>query len=484
MPSYTSTAITSDEQSVPIAVDLDGTLIKTDLLVESFLALIKQSLWWLFLVPWWLMRGKAYLKQQIAERLEIDASTLPYQTEFLAFLRAKRTRGIKLVLATAAHRRHAEAVAGHLGIFDEVIATEYPTNLSGRKKLQYLIERFGEKGFDYAGNNRVDLIIWQHARTAIVVNAKAGVRKNVQRIAKLEHVFNEPPSGLLAYVWALRPHQWVKNILVFIPLIAGHRLLENGALLNTILAFVAFCLTASSAYLFNDLLDLTADRQHPRKRIRPFASGTLPAVHGLVMVPVLLIGAGAIAAMLPPNFAVTLALYYGVTLGYSFKLKNYAMLDVLALAVLYTLRIIAGSAAYPTMPYFWLLAFSIFIFLSLALVKRYTELLTLQSEGHDKSWGRGYQVSDLFVLLAAGLASGYIAVLVLALYINSPTVQVLYSRPEVIWLLCPLMLYWISRIWMITHRGDMSDDPIVFTFRDGTSLKIGVLCAGVVMLAL
>lgn len=473
----------SARENRPLAVDLDGTLLKTDLLVESFLGLLKHNFLLIFFVPWWLLRGKAYLKERIAQRVDIDVEALPYQFEFLSFLVAEHAKGRKLILATASHRRYADAVARHLGIFERVIATEYPVNRSGREKLQYLVQRYGEKGFDYAGNARIDLNIWPHAQKAILVNPDWGVRAAAQRCADVANVFADPPGGLAVYLRALRLHQWVKNVLVFVPILAAHRIFSSADLWNTTLAFLAFCLTASGAYLLNDLLDLDADRKHPRKRNRPFASGDVPVIHGLLLAPLLLVVAAGISAALSPYFAGVLALYYGITLTYSLKLKGHAMLDVMVLAGLYTLRIIAGSLAVEAMPSFWLLGFSMFIFLSLALVKRYSELLTMSRAGRDKATGRGYQVGDLIVLMAAGLSSGYLAVMVLALYINSPQVQVLYSRPEALWLVCPLALYWISRIWMITHRGDMHDDPIVFTFRDLPSLLIGVICAGIGLVA-
>ncbi|MFM8333617.1 MAG: UbiA family prenyltransferase, partial [Candidatus Methylumidiphilus sp.] len=468
---------------IPLAVDLDGTLIKTDILVESFILLVKRHFWKAFLIPLWLTRGKAYLKEQIALCVDIDAKHLPYHAEFLGFLVAEHEKGRKLVLATASHRRLAAPIATHLGIFDAVLATEYPDNLSGAKKRDRLIEQFGEKGFDYAGNGLPDLKIWPHSRKAILVSPNAGVEKKLRAMASPDRVFPKTANKAAASIRALRPHQWVKNTLIFVPLLAAHLLSDQAAILHTLLAFMAFCCAASSAYILNDLLDLSADREHPRKRNRPFASGQIQATSGFLMALVLFASAFGIASALPGYFLAISGIYYIITLAYSFKLKTYAMLDVLSLAGLYTLRIIAGAAAIPSMPSFWLLAFSMFMFLSLALVKRYSELLTMRHEGKEKTAGRGYQTGDLIVLMSAGLASGYLAVLVLAMYINSPQVQILYKLPEAIWIICPIMLYWISRIWMITHRGDMPDDPIVFTFRDKVSLIIGVVCAGVMLVA-
>jgi 4-hydroxybenzoate polyprenyltransferase len=476
--------IMPEHEWVPLAVDLDGTLIKSDCFLESLLGLLKVNFLWLFVVPGWLARGKAYLKQQIAERVTLNPKLLPYQTDFLEFLKEERAKGRELVLATAAYRNHAESIADYLGIFDKVIATEYPENLSGERKLRRLLDLYGDKGFDYAGNARVDLRIWPWARAGIVVNPESGVLNPARKETQVLEVFRDSTGGLPAYIKAIRIHQWVKNVLIFVPLLSGHLVFDHTALINSLAAFVAFGLAASSAYVLNDLFDLEADRAHPRKRKRPFASGRLSIFHGLILAPALLLMAAAIATMLPTYFGWVLAVYYVTTLLYTFKLKRYATLDILALAGLYTLRIIAGAAAIGIMPSFWLLAFSMFVFLSLAQIKRSSELLTLQREGRIDVAGRGYIIDDLAVVMASGLASGYAAVLVLALYINSPQIQVLYKHAEFVWLLCPLMLYWINRMWMITHRGDMHDDPIVFAFRDRTGLLLGFLAAIVLLLAI
>jgi len=464
-----------------LVVDLDGTLIKTDLLVETALILLKQSPFSLALLAIWLTRGKAHLKEQIAERAEIDAASLPYNREFLDFLRAEHAGGRKIWLATASHRKLAEQVAAHLGIFDRVLATENGHNLSGKAKLDALVSSLGPNGFDYAGNALVDLRIWPQARRALVVHPERGVETAAARRFTVERVFPREKSCWRACLKALRLHQWVKNVLIFVPLLLAHRAHELPLVVDSVIAFLAFGMTASSAYVLNDLLDLTADRHHPRKRHRPFASGDLAPSAGFWLVPSLLLGAGALTTLLPRAFAVVLIIYLAGTLAYSFRLKHHPMLDVMTLAGLYTLRIIAGVVAVALAPTFWLLAFSVFVFLSLALVKRYSELRVMQREGKQEARGRGYQVGDLTILSAAGIASGYLAALVLALYVNSPEVLRLYRTPEAIWLLCCLLLYWVSRMWMITHRGEMHDDPIVFALTDGPSLVIGALAAAIVI---
>jgi 4-hydroxybenzoate polyprenyltransferase/phosphoserine phosphatase len=459
----------------PLCVDLDGTLIKTDLLIESCFALIKQNLLAIFLIPVWLLQGKSRLKQEIARRVELDVTVLPYQLDFLAYLREEQARGRRLMLVTASPMKFARQVAEHLGLFDDIIATEDNINLSGKYKRERLEAICGKRGFAYAGNARVDLAIWPYGHEAILVNPGRGVHRAASKLVRVARVFDDRTKQLPAYLHALRLHQWLKNILVFVPLFAAHRVNDISLLIQALVGFLAFGLCASSVYVLNDLLDLAADRHHPYKRERPFASGRVLLLNGAMLVPVLLTAAFAMGLWLPSEFLPALGLYYALTLAYSLKLKQIVMLDVLVLAGLYTMRIIAGAAAVEIVPSFWLLAFSMFIFLSLAMVKRYSELVVMQRDGQDTAAGRGYQVDDLIMLQSLGAASGNLSVLVLALYINSTNVQILYSRPEVIWLLCPLLLYWISRVWLKTHRGEMHDDPVIFATQDRVSRVLAVV---------
>ncbi|MCB1825973.1 MAG: UbiA family prenyltransferase [Candidatus Competibacteraceae bacterium] len=476
----------SDSILPPLCVDLDGTLINTDLLVESFFLLLGKHPLLVLFVPFWLLRGKARLKQELARRVEPDAATLPYHPAFLTWLRQQHAQGRRLVLATSAAESFARQIADHLGIFSQIIATTDDVNLSGSRKAERLCERFDERGFDYAGNGMVDVAVWGRARQAILVNPARGVREQAARVAAITAVFDDR-EGARPTPWfkALRVHQWLKNVLVFVPLLAAHRIDEVALLFQAVLAYVAFGLCASSVYLLNDLLDLPADRQHPRKRLRPFAAGQLPVLAGAWLVPALLVLAFLLAGItLPPLFSSVLLGYYALALTYSLYFKQIVMLDAVVLAALYTLRIIAGATATGIVPTFWLLAFSMFIFLSLALVKRHAELLALREMRHGMAWGRGYQVDDLQLLQTLGGASGYLSVLVLALYINSSTSQVLYRHPEAIWLLCPLLLYWISRVWLKTHRGEMHDDPVIFAVQDRVSQVLMGIGAAIVWLAL
>jgi len=465
----------------PLIVDLDGTLIHTDLLVESALGLLHQNPFQVFnLVPS-LLRGKAQLKHEIAKRVDFNAQWLPYNTPLIAWLREEAKRR-PVLLSTASDLRLAQAVADHLGFFSEVIASDGVTNNAGRRKAKELVARFGEKGFDYVGNDTVDLEVWKHAHAAVVVSDSSSLKSKAAQLCPITQEFHSAKAGLRVWLKALRVHQWVKNVLVFVPVLAAH-LLFTPASLKSAYAFVCFGICASSVYLLNDLLDLPADRRHPTKRKRPFAAGTLPALHGAIVMPLALISAFTLSIPLGLNFALVLGGYYLLTLTYSFYFKRKVMLDVIVLAGLYTIRLLAGSAAIGIAPSFWLLAFSMFVFLSLAMLKRYTELQSMKLEGRIGAKGRGYHVDDLPLVQSLGGASGYIAVLVLALYIDSAQSQALYRHPYLLWAICPIMLYWISRAWIIAHRGVMHDDPVVFAIRDRTSQLLMIVAAAAMFLA-
>ena len=461
-------------RSLPLCVDCDGTLIRTDLLHESVLLLAKSSPLSLLKLPFWLLKGKAHLKQQIAQRVSLNAQTLPYDPEVLDLIRHARAQGRSVVLATASPRGQAEAIAAHLDLFDRVEATDALINLAGPNKAAHLESLFGRGGFDYAGNSRADLPVWAVSAGAIVVSSSQSLHKAAAASVSVLQVVKQLPRSLKVYAKAIRVHQWLKNLLVFVPVLAGHQL-SAGPITAALLAFAAFSLCASAVYVINDLLDLSSDRVHARKRNRPFASGALPISHGLVMAPGLLLASALIAAQLPIAFAGTLVAYFAVTCLYSFWLKNQVIVDVLMLASLYTSRIIAGSAATSIVPSFWLLAFSMFMFLSLAIVKRYSEMLVVIQQNKTKAAGRGYVVSDLPVLVSLGSAAGYMAILILALYVNSPDLNGLYPRRWALWLVLPPLLYWISRVWMKAHRGEMHDDPVVFAATDKQSWVIAVL---------
>jgi 4-hydroxybenzoate polyprenyltransferase/phosphoserine phosphatase len=461
--------------TVPLCVDLDGTLVNTDTLIEAAFLLIKARPSTLLQLPGWLLRGKAYFKQRIAELAELDVASLPFNEALIEFLRAEKRSGRHLVLATGANERIAGHVSSHLGFFDEVLASTVDENLTGVRKRDKLVERFGERGFDYASNDRVDLKIWPHARGAVVVNATAAVERLAQRESNVVKTIPRRGQGLVDYLKCIRIHQWAKNALVFIPLLTSHQFGNLGLVFDALVAFISYSLCSSSVYVLNDALDLPSDRAHPTKRHRPLAAGRVSIKHAVLMIPLLTVASFALALCVNPGFVAVLAFYYVMTVGYSFVFKARAVVDVLVLAGLYVLRVIGGAEAIGVHVSFWLLAFSMFIFLSLALVKRSSELIAMKEDRRTKPAGRGYRVTDLEYLHSMGTSSGYLAVLVLALYIHSADMLVLYAQPQVLWLLCPLLLYWISYVWLKTGRGEMHDDPVLFALKDRQSRVIGAL---------
>lgn len=469
--------------SVPLCVDLDGTLIFSDLLWESLVQLLRRNPFFVVLLPFWLLKGRAWLKRQIAARARIDASTLPYNKPFLEFLREEKQRGRQLLLVTASDRQLALQVAGHLNIFDEVLGSDGKINLRGTHKGDVLAARFGERGFDYAGDSKVDFPVWSRSREAILVNPKGSLARAAGEQGRFGKTFTSTRAMGPALVQTLRPHQWVKNIIIFVPLVTSHRLLQMDALGSGVLAFLAFCLCASALYTLNDLLDLEADRHHPTKSRRPLASGRLSLLWGFVLPPLLLGASVFVAILVSLPFLGVLVLYGLMSAAYSWRIKQVTLLDVFVLAGLYTMRLIAGHTAAAIEYSVWLLAFSMFVFLSLALMKRFQELRPLRLQNKTDVKGRGYVAGDLELVTALGTVSGYLSVLILALYVNSDQVRLLYRRPTLLLLICPLLLYWISRVWMIAHRGLMHDDPVVFALKDAWSYVVAVLILLVVWFA-
>ncbi len=458
-----------------IAVDLDGTLLNSDALHESVFALLRESPLKIFALPFWLIQGKALLKAKIASNVTLDVATLPYNKPLIEWLTQEREQGRQIVLCTASDQHIAEAVASHLGIFDGVLASDGLQNNAGTQKRALLEARYGVSAYDYAGNAAVDLKVWAGARQAIVVNASDALIKEAAQVASVSKVFPPQPIRMTDWCRVFRVHQWLKNLLLFVPLLAAHQIGQVHELLTVTLAFIAFSLCASAVYMANDLLDLESDRRHPNKRHRPFASGLVPIQYGAMLAPLCVVIGFGLGLMIGQAFAAWLFLYLVLTLAYTLCLKRMILVDCLLLATLYTIRIIAGAAAVLVPLSFWLLAFSIFIFLSLAFVKRYAELQVQALAGNDHAPGRGYAVSDAPLVQTLGVSSGYAAVLVLALYLHSETVMQLYARPELIWFAVPLMLFWVSWVWLKAHRGQMHDDPIVFAIKDRASLMVGVL---------
>ncbi|WP_404402122.1 UbiA family prenyltransferase [Pelagibacterium halotolerans] len=475
---------TASAPQIPLVVALNGTLIRGNLLLESIILLVKRSLPTIFLLPVWLMGGKAAFKEEIARRVSLNLSGLPFNLPFIEHLRRQKARGVRLILATGTHETLARKVADELGLFDDVLAAGNGNNLTGAQKLAALQRRFGATGFDYAGNGPEDCLIWRAARHATVVDAPRRLVAWAGQNADVEHVFPRQRSPLALYLRALRVHQWLKNILLFVPLITALRFSDFAALTDLLIGFFAFSFCASSVYVVNDIIDIADDRLHPNKRNRPFASGALPITHGIAMVPLLLVASGVLCLFLPWQFAAILGVYYVATVAYTFGLKRMEAIDIVTLALLYTTRIFAGGAAAHLPISIWLLTFSIFLFLSLAIAKRYTELILMRKNGRQKSSGRGYRVSDLPMLRAMGVGTGYAAAVVLAVYLDTPHVRAAYTEPALLWVFVPILVLWLTRIWIKTGRAEMHDDPLIFAARDRVSLTFAVLCGAVIGLAL
>lgn len=464
-----------------LVVDLDGTLLRSDMLYESF--------WSAFAGDWrtpmaalgGLRRGRAALKARMAGLSIPDPASLPYRPEVLALIEDWRRAGGRVVLATAADREVAEAVAGHLGVFDAVHGSDGQTNLKGAAKAAELNRIYGAGGYVYAGDSEADLPVWQEAAGAITVGASAALRSRAEALhADARHL--APPSrlgGLRAGLRAMRPHQWLKNLLIFLPVVSAHAF-DAGTLTMAALALVAFSLVASSVYLLNDLMDLRADRAHPRKRNRPLASGALAIPTAMALTPALLLAGLALAIWLGPGFLAVLAVYYALTVGYSLVLKRKALVDIAALATLYALRVVAGGVATGIELSVWLVAFSVFLFFALAAVKRQAELIDLDGRGLTNVSGRGYATPDLPVVRQMAMSAGFVSVVVLMLYLQEPANQVRYAVPELMLGVCLILLYWITRMVLLANRGQMDDDPVVFAVKDRVSLGCGLVSAAMV----
>ncbi|WP_102959014.1 UbiA family prenyltransferase [Mangrovicella endophytica] len=465
----------------PVYVDLDGTLIRTDLLWESLFLLARQFPGDLWRVPLWAAKGKAHLKAKLAERIAFDASLLPYRESVIAELDEARRAGRRVVLATGANERFAAEIAEHLGIFDDVMASTPEVNLTSHRKLERIVAECGEDGFDYYGNSREDLVLLDQAAHAVVVVPDRAAHR--WHKSSGSHRIDDEMRRLRPAVKAMRPHQWMKNLLIFVPIALTHEFFNASLLLAGLAAFFSFSFAASAVYILNDLLDLSSDRRHKTKRMRPFASGRVPIPTGLAMAGGLLAVSIAIALLLPWQFGAALAAYMVATTAYSFFLKRMLLIDVLALASLYTVRIVAGGFAAGVESSFWLLTFSGFFFMSLALVKRFTELQDFGTGAERSKTGRGYVDADFETLAQAGMSSGFVSVLVLALYIQSDAVRELYREPYLIWPLCPIVLYIIVRIWVLARRGEMHEDPVVFMLRDWRSQIVIGLGAMMFLLA-
>jgi 4-hydroxybenzoate polyprenyltransferase/phosphoserine phosphatase len=467
----------------PLCVDLDGTLVKSDTLVDSLLLLVRTYPLRSLQAPLWLKGGKAALKARVGSHVQLDAAHLPYNRKLLEYLTEQHAEGRKLYLTTGADSTLATRIAAHLGIFEEVLASDGTTNLTGSNKLESLRKRFPEEGFDYVGNAPPDVPLLENAGEAMVANPSLSLRTMLKsRKIKVSRQFDDRVSPLKVFLKTIRLHQWAKNILIFVPLILAHAI-KLPVILYTLAAFLCFSLCASATYIVNDLLDIEADRRHPKKRYRPFAAGNLSVTSGVAIIVLFLGLAFAGTFFLPHAFRAWLLLYLVTTLSYSLYLKRVVLIDVILLSGLYTLRMLAGGAAANVEFSPWLAAFSIFFFLSLAMVKRFSELQNVRAQGNTLSNNRGYLLADIEQIRSFGTASAYASVVVLAFYIYGTGAAGLYHHPSRMWLITPLMILWLSRVWLLASRGELDEDPVIFAVTDRMSLFIGAGIALIGVLA-
>jgi 4-hydroxybenzoate polyprenyltransferase/phosphoserine phosphatase len=468
----------------PLYVDLDGTLVATDTLWESLLLLAKRYPLRFLRVPFLALRGKARLKAEVAADVCPDAALLPYREEVLEEIRAAKSSGRKVVLATAANERIGAEVARHLGVFDEVLASDGEVNLSGKRKAERIREHCDDGRFAYLGDARADRPVFDAADRPGLVTQSGGLARRLERACPNLTVTRLKGSALRGAVAACRPHQWVKNLLVAAPLLGAHGPFTRENVLGVAIAFLCFSLGASSIYVLNDLLDIEADRRHPRKRRRPVASGSLPVPAALLLslgLAAAAIGGGLV--LVRPQFVLVMAFYMVLSLSYSLFLKRQLLVDVIVLSAFYTIRILAGGVAVEIDVSTWLMGLSLFLFLSLAFVKRFGELRVHESTDNGRLPGRSYSVTDLDIIRVVGPVSGYLAVLVLALYMSSKEVVRFYRHPDLLWLACPALLYWITRIWFLANRGTIDDDPLDFAVRDRMSYVTALWVVAVLLLA-
>jgi len=470
----------------PLCVDLDGTLIKTNTLYEAIIALIRAHPVAAFLLPYWLMRGQAYLWQRLSERVSINVTLLPYRQEVLEYLRREKARGREIALVSGSHHTIVEKVAHHLGLFDRFLGSNESVHLVGPAKLSAILKLYEKHYFDYIGDTSADFSIWQVSDHAVIVSGDNSLVKRLLGVnINTEHINPNDPSWLKALFKAMRPYQWSKNLLLFAAAFLSHNFTNLPVMLSAAHGFVAFSLCASAAYIMNDLFDLETDRLHTKKRHRPFAAGDLSLVYGGLFSLLLLILALLFALALSPKFALSLSIYFAMTLSYSFYLKKKLLLDVFLLAGLYTIRVWAGGVCAGVTISNWTLAFFMSLSLSLAIAKRYSELAaSANAQREVKIHRRGYQTSDMPFLLCLGCINANISVLVIALYISSKDTYYYYTNPSALWLICPAVAYWVCRLWMLTIRGKLNEDPVLFAIKDKVSYLLGAFIVTAIMLAI
>jgi 4-hydroxybenzoate polyprenyltransferase/phosphoserine phosphatase len=478
------TAVGTAKATCPpaLCVDLDGTLIRGNVLWECVLALLKTRPIMLLWLPFWLLSGRAAFKQKLAAQVQLDPARLPYRQQVLDLIQQEKTTGRRIALVTAADRELAESIARYLDLFDEVHASDGQINLKGANKAAFLAQHFAETGFDYVGDSAADVEVWRNARAAYVVGTE-GRAEQAAAVTAIKGAILIPRASFRTSfgIWinAVRGHHWAKNLLLFLPLALSHNLTLQP-IVRTFVGFALFGFCASALYILNDLLDLHSDRGHPWKKERPFAAGELSIPQGLLAAFILLSAALGMGFLLDAQFGLALVGYAVLTMLYSLYLKKIALLDVFVLSSFYSFRILAGALISATPLSQWFLAFSMFFFLSLAMAKRYSELLHARDLVMAGNSGRGYHTGDRELLLSLGVGSSFSAVVIFSLYVHSPEVRLLYSSPEFLFLLCPIVLYWLSRTWLMAHRGELKEDPVTLAIRDPVSYGVAVASAAVI----
>ena len=467
-------------RSRPLCVAFDGTVVTTRVLSERVAMLFRQRPWAALALPIWVLGGRDRLCERLAKLTQLDAASLPYRAPLLAALKLSRESGRQVVLATAENLDVAKRVAEHLGVFDSVCAAEGASRSKSKNLRETLLASY-PAGFDFVGQSQSDLAVLEVATRGYLVGASPSAISSARKLKQVQ-VVSHRPSIIGALVKELRPHQWAKNALVLLPGLLANNAPPVPTLVHGALAAGTFSLCASAGYVFNDLLDLEADRIHATKAKRPFASGALPIIFGLpLFLGLLALSFSVAAACLPAAFTAMLLAYFVGTVTYSLYLKRLLMLDVLVLAALYTHRILAGGIATGVRVSAWLLGFSMFLFTSLAFAKRFVELHSLSNDEQVKN--RGYFRVDLPMVTSMGTASGYIAALVFMLYVDSTAVRAQYREPGLLWLVLPALLYWLGRIWLLAGRGQMQEDPVKFALKDRQSLTCVAIIALITIVA-
>jgi 4-hydroxybenzoate polyprenyltransferase len=462
-----------EEKQIPLCVDLDYTLLTTDILAEQIVQFIRKNPLNILKILWFLLFGKHNLKAKLNEEIGISPEALPFRKETLDFLTAEKKKGRKLVLITASLFQIGERVNEYLGIFDEVYGTRNNTNLRGKNKAKFLVETFGEKGFDYLGDSWHDIPIWKKANKSFIVSNLPILIRKVAKFKNFGGQIRVPKISLKAIVKQLRAHQWTKNLLVFIPMIMAHSFAQEKLTL-ALIAFFAFCLIASSVYVLNDIFDLQSDRKHPNKMKRPLASSLITINQSIILVSLPLLLGLFLSFSISSQFLLIAILYILINLLYSLYFKGIYLVDIFLLTFFYSIRIYAGGIATQTPVSKWLLAFSVFFFLSLASLKRYAEVVNLNALSTNIRLDRPYTLSNSILTLLIGVASAFASVLVFILYINSDVVVQFYKNPKFLWLLAFALLYWLLFLWNLANKGKMHYDPIIEALTN--KISIAIIC--------